>query len=84
MSLETNEIDNVDKEIIFRMKFGLSEDDIATLKLLTDGKTYQEIADHLGVITLEGVKKRMNKILNNLGVENKVQAVVKATKEGII
>ncbi len=69
---------------ILMVKYGLTKDEIETLKKVATGMTNQGIADQLGSISIEGVKKRIEKILGKFGVDNRIQASVKAAKEGII
>jgi len=67
----------------FKMKFDLSKDEMATLKMVTQGHTNQQIADQLG-ITIEAIAKRVKQILKKLNVDNRVQAAVMGAKAGII
>ena len=71
-------------EVDFRVKYELSKDEVLTLKMISEGLTNQQIADKVGTISIEGVKKRVPKILEKLGVNNRVQAAVTAAKEGIL
>ena len=73
-----------DLEMRFIRKYRLTIDETTTLKMVAEGLTNQEIADILRVITNDGVKKRVNNILDKLGVPNRIKASVKAAKEGLI
>jgi DNA-binding NarL/FixJ family response regulator len=52
--------------------------------MIAEGLTNQEIADRLGTISIDGVAKRVKHILQKLSVDNRVQASVKAAKEGLV
>lgn len=53
------------------------------LKLLVDGKSNSEIADEIHV-SVHTVKVQVSNILQKLAVNDRVQAAVKAVKEGIV
>lgn len=61
----------------------LSEDDLRILQVLADGCEFADAARrlHLSESTL---KRRLARIKRELGVENRVQAVVRAVREGLI
>jgi len=74
-----------DQEIadaIFMMKFGVSTEDIATLKWISKGLTNAQIRDLAG-ISDEGAAMRVKRILRKLDVTNRVQAAVLAVRERI-
>lgn len=67
------------------MEYNLTADDLETLKLMRKGHTNQEIADELDMsISMNGVAKRVSKILRKLNVPNRRKAVAKAIQEGLI
>lgn len=72
------------KEMLFAYKNNLTQNDIETLKLIAEGFTYDQIAEKLGTISIEGVKKRAQKIYSNLEVKNRFQAAYKAIKASLI
>lgn len=72
------------KDVRFSYKYNLTIDEISTLKMMAKGLTNQEIADKLNMITVDGVAKRVEKIKKKLSVENRIQASVKAAKQGLI
>ena len=72
-------------EIKFAYKYGLTKDEVETLKLLAEGFSNRKIADSLNIsITVEGIAKRVSKILRKLGVHNRQEAAKKAIKEKLI
>ncbi len=72
-----------DRVIDSIVKYDLSADEIRTLRLMADGNTNNEMADKLA-ISIEGVKKRVERILAKLNVSNRIQAAVKAAKESLV
>jgi LuxR family maltose regulon positive regulatory protein len=60
----------------------LSEQEIRVLKLIVAGKSNQEIAEEL-VISPGTAKWHVHNILQKLGVDNRVQAIVRARELGI-
>lgn len=66
-----------------RDRNALSERQLEVLKLLCQGLSNPEIAEAL-TIELPTTKHHVINILNKLGVENRVQAAVKAVKEGLV
>ena len=75
-----------DKELIegrFMTKYGLSKDDIKTLKLYVTGLTYPQMSERLG-ITTDGIGKRLQKIRRSLGASNRTHVIAKAKEEEII
>ena len=72
-------------EMIFAYVYGLTKDEIQTLKLMAKGLTNKQIADSLdAIITVDGVSKRIGSIMHKLKVDNRQQATLKALKEGLI
>lgn len=63
--------------------FNLTSREIDVLEQLANGKTNVEIADEL-IISVHTVKAHVANILNKLGVDDRVKAVVKAISENII
>ena len=61
----------------------LSERELEILRLLGQGASNKEIADHL-VITVGTVKNHLTSILGKLGVRDRTQAALKARELGII
>ena len=61
----------------------LSEREHKVLSLLVSGKSNSEIADQLHV-SVHTVKVQVSNILHKLSVNDRVQAAVKAIKEGIV
>jgi len=68
----------------FMLKYKLNENDVKTLTLCAQGLTDERIAERLGTITAEGVRKRMKKLRKNLNASNKTELVAKAIEEGLI
>lgn len=62
---------------------GLSERELEVLKLLVEGKSNVEIADNL-IISVHTAKAHVCNILQKLAVNDRVQAAVKAVKEGLV
>src|SRR6266487_1658572 len=60
-----------------------SERELEILRLLGQGASNKEIADHL-VITVGTVKNHLTSILGKLGVRDRTQAALKARELGII
>ncbi len=61
----------------------LSERELEILRLLGQGASNKEIADHL-VITVGTVKNHLTSIMGKLGVRDRTQAALKARELGII
>jgi DNA-binding CsgD family transcriptional regulator len=76
--------DNESVKNQFMGKYGLNASDIKTIKLCADGLTDEEIAEWLGNITAEGIRKRLKKIRKRVGASNKAEIVAIANKEKII
>ena len=68
------------KRILFKDKYGLTDDLMNTLELLEHGLKYAEIADEL-YISFDGVNKRIQKIYRKLGVNNRHRAAKRARSE---
>ena len=67
----------------FTMDPGLSNDEIAVLKLCSEGKTHREIATILNVAP-DTVKKRTDRAREKLSAENTTHAVTKAISPGLL
>jgi DNA-binding NarL/FixJ family response regulator len=61
----------------------LSNRELEVLKLLVDGCSNQEIANHL-VISLATAKTHVRNILNKLAVDDRTQAAVQAMRRGLV
>lgn len=61
----------------------LSPRELEILRLIGQGYTNQEIAEHL-VVTLHTVKKHSSNIYSKLGVRNRTQAVARARELGLL
>jgi DNA-binding NarL/FixJ family response regulator len=68
------------KRILFKDKYGLTDDQMNTLELLEQGLKYAQIADELN-ISVDGVNKRVQKIYRKLGVNTRHQAAERARSE---
>jgi DNA-binding NarL/FixJ family response regulator len=66
-----------------RVDVGLTEEELPILRLLAGGATNKEIAQHL-FVSERTVKRRVQDILKKLSVSHRAQAVIEATKRGII
>jgi two-component system, NarL family, response regulator LiaR len=62
--------------------FFLSERELEVLKLIVDGFSNQQIAEHL-FISIDTVKTHMRHILEKLAVSDRTQAAVKAVRQGL-
>lgn len=62
---------------------GLSEREIDVLRLLTQGKTDQEIAKEL-VLTDVTIRTHISRILSKLGLKNRVQAALYGIRSGMV
>ncbi len=62
---------------------GVSAEDQVLLGLMADGLTNREIAERLNYSEAT-VKKRVQEILERMGVVNRTQAVALAIREGMI
>ncbi|MBY0404511.1 MAG: response regulator transcription factor [Cyanobacteria bacterium] len=71
------------KEPCYKTTFKLTERELEVLKLLVEGKSNTEIAKEL-VVSVHTAKAHVCNILQKFYVEDRVQAAVKAVKEGII
>jgi DNA-binding NarL/FixJ family response regulator len=63
--------------------YDLSERDISMLRQLVSGKANKEIAAELG-ISEKTVEKHLSEIFRKLGVATRVDAAVKAVREGLV
>ena len=70
-------------ELKFRHNYNITVDELWTLRMIAEGKTDEQIGN-LDQISAEAVRKRVKQILKKTGCSNRVQAAVKATKEGVI
>jgi DNA-binding NarL/FixJ family response regulator len=61
----------------------LSEREIEVLRLLTKGKTDQEIAQQL-VLTDVTIRTHISRILSKLGLKNRVQAALYGIRSGLV
>ena len=61
----------------------LSARELETLRLIAEGRTNKEIAEELGV-TEGTVKSHVTSILNKLGVQDRIRAVLEAARKGWI
>ncbi len=61
----------------------LSEREIEVLRLLTQGKTDQEIAEQL-VLTDVTIRTHISRILSKLGLKNRVQAALFGIRSGLV
>ena len=61
----------------------LTQRELEVLKLLVQGKSNIEIADEL-IISAHTAKAHVCNILQKMGVDDRVQAAVKAVREGIV
>ena len=61
----------------------LSNRELEVLKLLVDGRSNQQIANHL-VISLATAKTHVRNILNKLAVDDRTQAAVHAMRRGLV
>jgi DNA-binding NarL/FixJ family response regulator len=68
------------KRILFKDKYGLTDDQMNTLELLTHGLKYAEIADEV-YISVGGVNKRVQEIFRKLGVNSRHKAAERARSE---
>jgi DNA-binding NarL/FixJ family response regulator len=66
----------------FMTKYGISEDDLKTLRLYLKGLTYSQISERLGV-SKDAISKRLKKTRNKLGVRDRDKIISKAKNEGI-
>ncbi len=66
-----------------RMEVELSEREIEVLRLLTKGKTDQEIAKEL-VLTDVTIRTHISRILSKLGLKNRVQAALYGIRSGMV
>jgi DNA-binding NarL/FixJ family response regulator len=62
---------------------GLSERELEVLRLLTQGRTDQEIAQEL-VLTDVTVRTHISRILTKLGLKNRVQAALYGLRSGLV
>lgn len=60
----------------------LSEREVQILKLVAQGRTNQEIADHLG-LSEKTVRNRLSEIFQKLHLNNRTQAALYALREGL-
>ena len=65
-----------------KLKNSLTQRELEVLKLLTDGKTNQEIASEI-IISTNTAKAHVGSILTKLNVQDRVQAAVKAVRANL-
>ncbi len=65
------------------MTYNLSEREKEVLELLTLGYTNNEISKKLSVV-VDTTKAHISAILDKMCVENRIQAAIKAIKEGVV
>jgi DNA-binding NarL/FixJ family response regulator len=61
----------------------LSSRELEILSLISTGKSYEQVADHAG-ISYGTVRKHLENIYKKLNVHCKLEAVIKAQKEGLL
>ena len=66
-----------------QMKDRLSEHETQILRLMTQGKLDQEIAEEL-VLTEVTIRTHISRILSKLGLENRVQAALYGLRSGLV
>jgi DNA-binding NarL/FixJ family response regulator len=66
-----------------RLETGLTDAELQVLQLLADGATNKQVASKL-FISQRTVKRRIQSILKKLNVSHRAQAVIEATKRGVI
>ncbi len=74
---------NNETETTKRMAEELSEREIEVLRLLTKGKTDQEIAKQL-VLTDVTIRTHISRIISKLGLKNRVQAALYGIRSGMV
>jgi LuxR family maltose regulon positive regulatory protein len=75
--------DDVERPAQPQLPEPLTEQELNILALIVGGKTNQQIADEL-VITLGTVKWHVHNILQKLGVNNRMQATIRAQELGLL
>ncbi len=71
------------KQELAHYKFIVTYVEVDTLKCMLNGYTYEKIAQVPGIMIGEsGIRKRIRRIYNKLGVNNKAEAIKKAKDEG--
>ena len=68
------------KRILFKDKYGLTDDQMKTLSLLARGLKYYQIADELSR-SFDAINKRIQRIYRKMGVNNRHQAAEIAKSE---
>jgi LuxR family maltose regulon positive regulatory protein len=74
--------DDVERPAQPQLPEPLTEQELNILALIVDGKTNQQIADEL-VITVGTAKWHVHNILQKLGVNNRMQATIRAQELGL-
>ena len=74
------EKDKAMKRILFKDKYGLTDDQMKTLSLLAGGLKYSQIADEL-IISVEGINKRVQRIYRKMRVNSRHNATKIAKSE---
>jgi DNA-binding NarL/FixJ family response regulator len=70
-------------EYVSKEEYNLSEREISVLEQIASGGSYDRIADNLG-ISYGTVRKHIENIYRKLNVHNKVEAINKAKKDGLL
>ncbi|GAB4206395.1 MAG: response regulator transcription factor [Bacteroidia bacterium] len=70
-------------EYVSKEEYNLSEREISVLEQIASGRSYDRIADNLG-ISYGTVRKHIENIYRKLNVHNKVEAINKAKKDGLL
>jgi DNA-binding NarL/FixJ family response regulator len=65
------------------LRVPLTRDELAVLRLVAQGSTEAEIMAHVGIAATT-LRSRMNGAIVKLGARNRVEAVLKAWKRGLI
>ncbi len=63
--------------------YGLTDREIEVLSLMVEGQNNEQIANNL-VITISTAKAHVHNILQKLYVNNRTQATIKSSKEGLV
>jgi DNA-binding NarL/FixJ family response regulator len=73
----------VTHRVAVQSRFGLSDEEIQVLEKIAQGMTVQEVAKAL-FMSERSVKRRIQEILEKMGVSNRTQAVAEAFKHGLL
>lgn len=72
------------KGMATRSTIEITKREVATLVLMAEGLTAEEIAERLGDVTLEGIKSRIQVIIRKLDARNRTHAVALAFRVGLL